>query len=123
MKPAFKRPNWWLKRVGPAWRKPKGLQSKLRQHQKSHGFLPNPGYGLPRAVRGLHPSGFTEVQVSNVSQLMGLKPDVHAVRISATVGNLKRNAIQEAANAAGLRVLNPKKITIRMKKEQKKEVG
>lgn len=121
-KPEFKRVNWILRRVGPAWRKPKGVHGKLRQHEKSRGFLPQPGYGSPREARGLHPTGLKEAMVGNPEQLKDLKAGVHAVRIIGSVGNLKRNAIQIAAESSGLTVLNPRKITIRMKekKEEKK---
>lgn len=114
-RPAFKRANWRTARVGTAWRRPKGLQSKLRQHQKSHGWRPQPGYGSPAAVRGRHPSGLFEVMVSSPAQLAGLDPSTSAVRISGGVGGLKRHAIQAVAQSAGLVVLNPKKITIRQK--------
>ena len=114
-RPAFKRPNWHLKRVGPSWRKPKGMQSKLRQHQKDHGWLPNTGYGSPLAARGFHPSGLREVFVTNAEQLNGLDPKSVALRIGGTVGKLKRNSIQEAAKAVGLTVLNPKKFVLRQK--------
>ena len=117
-KPEFKRVNWILKRVGPAWRKPKGLHNKLRQHEKSRGFLPQPGYGSPRETRGLHPTGLKEVMVNNPAELSTLKADLHIVRIGGSVGNLKRNAIQNAAQSAGLKVANPRKIIIRLKENK-----
>ncbi len=115
VKPAFKRANWHLKRVGQMWRKPKGMHSKLRQHIRSHGWLAQAGYGSPLAAKGLHPTGLTEVLVNNQPELVNLKPDVHAVRIAGGVGNAKRIVIQDAAKVAGLKVLNPKKIEIRRK--------
>lgn len=120
-KPAFKRANWYLKRVGPAWRKPKGMHSKLRQHIKSHGWLPQAGYGSPMSSKGLHPTGLREVLVSNVMQLSELKPNTHAVRIAGGVGNAKRIVIQDAAQVADLKVLNPRKIVIRKKAKQEKK--
>jgi large subunit ribosomal protein L32e len=117
-KPAFKRANWYLVRVGQTWRKPKGMHNKLRQHIRSHGWLPQAGYGSPLAAKGLHPTGLREVLVSNVAQLSELKPNAHVVRIAGSVGNAKRVVIQDAAQVAGLKVLNPRKITIRRKEKK-----
>lgn len=120
-KPAFNRVNSGLVRVGFSWRKPKGVHGKLRQHEKSRGFLPQPGYGSPKEVRGMHPTGLKEVMVNNPSEINGLKADVHIIRIGGTVGNLKRNAIQNAAEKAGLKIVNPRKITIRFNPKETKK--
>ncbi|MFA7562986.1 MAG: 50S ribosomal protein L32e [Methanoculleus sp.] len=111
-KPAFKRRGLHRKtKLEDVWRRPRGLQSKQRRQFKAKGALPRPGYGAPAAVRGMHPSGYTEVRVFTPSDLVDLNPETQAVRIAGSVGNRKRGAIQEQALALGLKVLNAKDLT------------
>lgn len=116
---AFKRDGYGKKRqLSDSWRKPKGQHNKQREQKKAKGALPKPGYGSPIAVRGMHPSGFFEVLVSSLKELEGLDPKTQAVRISGTVGNRKRVGLQEAAIAAGLKVLNVKTVKSDIKTEK-----
>src|SRR2546428_13128837 len=72
-RPKFRRQEWFrYRKFGDEWRKPQGGQSKLRRHFGYRWNLPSIGYRGPRAVRGLHPSGFQEVLVHNERQLDGL---------------------------------------------------
>ena len=64
------------------------------------------GYRGPKAVRGLHPSGFEEVMVYNADALNDIDPKVQAVRIGGTVGVKKRLVIEARAAELGIRVLN-----------------
>ncbi len=113
-KPEFLRQNARsLKRVGEKWRLPRGRQSKLRRHKTSRGFLPHPGYGSPRQVKFMHPSGVQEVLVSNLSQVEGVDGSKQAIRIAAAVGSKKRNDIQKKATEMGIRILNPKNLEVR----------
>jgi large subunit ribosomal protein L32e len=98
------------KQIADSWRKPRGLHSKKRIQKKAKGPLPSPGFGSPVAVKGMHPSGFREVLVFTSTEMGGLDPGIHAVRIGASVGNRKRLVLQEQAMAAGLKVLNPRDI-------------
>ncbi|MDD1665961.1 MAG: 50S ribosomal protein L32e [Methanomicrobiales archaeon] len=100
------------KRLAAVWRKPKGRHNKLRRQIKAKGPLPRPGYGSPAAVRGLHPSGLSDILVANEAMLAGLDPEVHAVRIAAGVGMKKKMEIQKKAMDAGLRVLNPRPVPV-----------
>ena len=105
--PRFLRNEWFrYKRLKRVWRRPRGQTNKLREN---YGYRPAKvriGYGKPRSVRGLHPSGFREVPVFRVQDLEGLDPKVEAVRIGSTVGTRKRRAIVESADKQGIRVLN-----------------
>jgi large subunit ribosomal protein L32e len=114
---SFKRDGYGKKRqLSDSWRKPRGQHNKQREQKKAKGALPKPGYGSPIAVRGMHPSGFFEVLVSSIKELEGLDSKTQAVRISATVGDRKRVALQEAALAAGLKVLNARTVKAKAKK-------
>ena len=106
-RPRFRRQEWFrYRKFGDEWRKPKGGQSKLRRHFGYRWNLPSIGYRGPRAVRGLHPSGFQEVLVHNERQLEGLDATKQAVRIAHDVGARKREIIEKACDEKLLRVLN-----------------
>ena len=120
----FKRDGFGKKRqLSDSWRKPRGQHNKQREQKKAKGALPKPGYGSPIAVRGMHPSGFFEVLVASIKELEGLDNKTHAVRISATVGDRKRVALQDAAIAAGLKVLNIHTVRIKAKKAPAKDAA
>jgi large subunit ribosomal protein L32e len=102
-----------FKRVGKKWRRPRGDQSKLRKHKKSKGFIPHPGYGSPKSVRGLHPSGFEEVLVFNTKDLERIDPQKQACRIASTVGKKKRIEIMKKTEEKKIKVLNPFKIEVK----------
>ena len=106
--PQFNRQDHHKKnRVGTSWRRPRGTLSKLRRGIKGKGATVEAGFRSPKAVRGKHPSGFEEVRVHNVDDLDGVDGDVEAVRIASKVGARKRERIEDVAEDAGIRVLNP----------------
>ncbi len=112
-KPDFRRYCWnkKLRLRDKSWRRPRGLHNKLRKRyggKWSGRITVNVGFGSPKAVRGLHPSGYVEVLVHNVKELEGLDPEKHAVRIASSVGMKKRLEIEARAAELGLKVLNPK---------------
>jgi large subunit ribosomal protein L32e len=107
-KPQFNRQDYHKKKRTPtSWRRPRGGLSKQRRGVKGKGPKVEAGYRTPKAVRGLHPSGFEEVRVENTDDLEGVDGDRQAVRIGSTVGARKRERIEERAEEAGIRVLNP----------------
>ena len=110
-KPSFKRQEGYrLKRLrskgGIGWRRPKGRHSKLRQKEKARGRHPSPGYGSPRAARGLSRSGLKEVRISTLSQLRDINPKTEAALIANAVGKAKRGRIIEQAKKTGVKVMN-----------------
>ncbi len=96
----------WV-RVKDSWRKVRGIDSATREKRRGRISLVSAGYRKPRAVRGVHPSGYVEVLVSRPADLDGLDPAVHAVRIEGTVGERKRQDIIRTADRLLLHVLNP----------------
>ncbi len=109
-RPAFLRQeahtHYRLMRRG--WRKPRGLQSRRRQHESHRVNVVSIGYGGPALTRDLHPSGFQEVRVSNVKELERVDPKRQAARVTAGVGRRKREDIEVRAEDLGVWVLNPK---------------
>ena len=107
-KPQFNRQDYHIKKRTPkSWRRPRGGLSKQRRGVKGKGPKVEAGFRTPKAVRGRHPSGFEEVRVENTDDLEGVDGDREAVRIGSTVGARKRERIEEQAEEAGIRVLNP----------------
>jgi large subunit ribosomal protein L32e len=107
-KPAFRQQDYHKKKRTPeSWRRPRGGLSKQRRRMKGKGPVVEAGYRTPEAVRGRHPSGFEEVRVHTPSELEGIDGDSHAIRIASSVGGRKRERIEDQAEDAGVRVLNP----------------
>ncbi len=107
-KPKFRRQeSWRYKRVSPVWRKPDGIDSKMRKKVKGWPVQAEVGYRGPRRTRSLHPSGYEEVLVRNVDDLAGVDPNAQAIRISHTVGMKKRADIYVRAGEKHIHILNP----------------
>lgn len=117
-RPAFVRQeSWRYVRIHPEWRKPKGVDSKMRRQDKGWPPLVRVGYRGPVKARGLHPSGHYEVLVHRVSDLDSVVPGRDVARIGGTVGAKKREAILERATELGVRVVNPTGLRIIESKE------
>lgn len=95
------------KRLGKKWRKSRGWHSKVRIREKGKPKMPSVGYGAPRELRYLHPSGFREVLVSNVNDLQKIDPSKEVVKIAHAVGKKKRSGILKKAEELKIKVLNP----------------
>lgn len=100
--------SWRYKRLAvSSWRKPKGIDN----HQRKQKFRGRPGlvkvgYGGPKDVRGLHPSGFTDNLIHNVDELQRLNPKTDGVRIAHGVGTKKRLQIVTAAAEKKFKIFN-----------------
>jgi len=108
-KPNFRRQeSWRYKRIKENWRRPRGIDSKIRKRVK--GWLPSPGTGYrgPKEARGLHPSGYAEVLVHNVDDVEKVDPETQAIRIGRKVGGRKRVDISARAKERGIHILNPR---------------
>lgn len=99
--------SWRYKRVGLAWRKPKGIDNhQRRQKFRGRPGLVKVGYGGPKDARGLHPSGFTDNLVHNLVDLQRLDPKVDGVRIAHGVGTKKRVEIVAKAIEKKFKIFN-----------------
>lgn len=93
------------KRFAGRWKRPKGLQSKMRERRKGNPKYIEPGYGSPAAVRGATAEGLFPVVVRNISDLGKVKGD-EGVIISATVSMRNKVLIAKAAAERNLKLLN-----------------
>jgi len=114
-RPKFRRQeSWRYKRVREVWRRPDGVDSKMRKKVKGWPKSVEVGYRGPKEARGLHPSGYVEVLVQTVDDVEEVDPKTQAIRIAHTVGAKKRVEVTARAKERGIYILNPKE-------EEKKE--
>jgi len=107
-KPSFRRhESWRYSRLKESWRKPRGLDNKMRLKAKGWPKSVNIGYGGPKIARGLHPSGYFEVLVHTPDEVAKVDPKTHAIRIAHNVGTRKRIQIASLAREREIHVLNP----------------
>lgn len=106
-KPEFRRQeSWRYKRVHSSWRRPKGVDSKMRLKLGGRPKSVEIGYGSPSQIRGRNGSGRDEVLVYNADGLSKVSTS-QVVRIGHVVGKRKRIGILEKAKTLGLYVVNP----------------
>ena len=108
-KPVFRRYlSWrfWKFERREYWRKPKGIDNKMRLQLKGYPPIVKSGYGTDSSIRGLHPSGLKPARVASPKDLEGLDPQKHIVYIASTVGLRKRVELERMARERGFRLAN-----------------
>jgi|SRR5271157_13762 len=119
-KPCFARQeSWKYVRLKENWRRPHGLDNKVRKRFKGWPARVSVGYRGPRGARKLHPSGFEEVRMYNTEGLKKIDPKTQVVRIAHTVGKRARAKILVEAREKGITVLNVKLTKPATEKEEK----
>jgi large subunit ribosomal protein L32e len=109
-RPHFKRfESWRFVRIKDQWRKPRGIDNKMRTEEQGWPKSVKTGYRGPAAVRGLHPSGKEEVMVWNRADVEQVDAETQVARIGGSVGGRKRESILEKAKELNIRILNPGK--------------
>jgi large subunit ribosomal protein L32e len=106
--------EWRFLRIAhrESWRRPKGNDNKIRLEIKGYPKRVKVGYGKPRLVRNLHPTGFKLVIVHRPEDVDKVDPTREAIVIGRTVGLRKRVEIVRRAIERGVRVINVSKDVI-----------
>ena len=118
-KPNFVRQeSWKYMRLKENWRRPHGLDNKVRKRFKGWPHRVSAGYRGPKVARSLHPSGFKEVLVYNAEDLREIDLRTQAARISHTVGKRKRAQILTEAKKNDIVILNQRQTKETAKKEE-----
>jgi large subunit ribosomal protein L32e len=123
-KPDFVRPeSWRYVKLKESWRRPRGLDHKMRRKIKGWPPTVSVGYKGPKVARGLHPSGYKEVLVHNAKEISNIDPKTEAARIAHRVGKKKRVQIIAEAKKKKVFILNfkPAKELVEKEKEELEE--
>merc|ERR1712117_873829 len=104
-------------KVKPSWRKPKGIDNRVRRRFKGQYLMPSIGYGSNAKTRHMMPDGFKKFVVHNVKELelLLMLKGTHAAEIAHNVSSLKRKDIVERANQLSIKVTNS---TARLRSEE-----
>ncbi|XP_072046044.1 large ribosomal subunit protein eL32-like [Amphiura filiformis] len=95
-------------RVKPNWRKPKGIDNRVRRRFKGQQRMPNIGYGSAKKTRHTLPCGFKKFIVHNVKELeiLMMTNRRYAAEIAHGVSAKKRKTIVERAQQLAVHVTN-----------------
>jgi large subunit ribosomal protein L32e len=77
-------------KLSSSYRKPRGLQSKMRLNKKGYRGTPSCGYGSPNLVKNLTKEGLLPFVVSNLSDLDKIDVKKECIIISSRIGTKKR---------------------------------
>ncbi|KAK3213535.1 hypothetical protein GRF29_28g210999 [Pseudopithomyces chartarum] len=99
-----------FKCVDPSWRKPKGIDNRVRRRFKGQAAMPKIGYGSNKKTRHLMPSGHKAFVVNNARDvdLLLMHNQTFAAEISHSVSARKRIDIIAKAKQLGVKVTNSK---------------
>merc|ERR1712058_86378 len=99
-----------FKCVPSAWRKPKGIDNRVRRRFKGQMVMPSIGFGSNKKTRHMMPSGHKAFLVHNPKdvELLLMHNRTYAAEIAHAVSSKKRVEIIGKAKALGVKVTNPK---------------
>jgi large subunit ribosomal protein L32e len=91
------------------WRKPKGIDNRVRRKFKGMYKMPNIGYGSNSVTRHMMPSGFKKVLVHNVKELevLMMSNKTYCAEIAHGVSAKNRKTLVERAAQLAIRITNP----------------
>lgn len=91
------------------WRKPKGIDNRVRRKFKGMYLMPNIGYGSAKNTRHMMPSGFRKVLIHNVKELevLMMQNKKFCAEIAHGVSAKNRKTLVERAQQLAIRVTNP----------------
>ncbi|KAH6584368.1 hypothetical protein BASA60_000999 [Batrachochytrium salamandrivorans] len=86
-------------KIDASWRKPKGIDNRVRRRFKGQIAMPKIGYGSNSKTRHIMPNGFKKFLVNNVQdlELLLMHNRVFAAEIAHNVSSKKRATIVERA--------------------------
>ncbi|OAX81725.1 60S ribosomal protein L32 [Emergomyces africanus] len=99
-----------FKCVDASWRKPKGIDNRVRRRFSGQAAMPKIGYGSNKKTRHMTPSGHKVFLVQNPKdvELLLMHNRTYAAEIGHAVSSGKRINIIAKAKALGVKVTNPK---------------
>ncbi|GAA94810.1 uncharacterized protein L969DRAFT_90811 [Mixia osmundae IAM 14324] len=99
------------------WRKPKGIDNRVRRRFKGQTPMPKIGYGSNKATKHMMPNRLYKMVVSNVSELnlLLMHNKTYAAEIAHNISSKNRITLLERAKALGIKVTNA---SARLRKEE-----
>merc|ERR1711919_9173 len=90
------------------WRKPKGIDNRVRRRFKGMYVMPNIGFGSAKNTRHMLPTGFRKVLVHNVKELevLMMQNKKFCAEIAHGVSAKNRKVLVERAQQLCIRVTN-----------------
>merc|ERR1712170_98760 len=90
------------------WRKPKGIDNRVRRRFKGMYVMPNIGFGSAKNTRHMLPTGFRKVLVHNVKELevLMMQNKKFCAEIAHGVSAKNRKTLVERAQQLCIRVTN-----------------
>jgi large subunit ribosomal protein L32e len=90
------------------WRRPKGIDSRVRRGFRGNIIMPSIGYGTKAAHRHVMPDGFLKFRVSNVAELelLLMHNRSYAAEIAGNVSAPNRLKIVARAEQLNIKVTN-----------------
>merc|ERR1712055_1018747 len=97
------------KKLSRNWRKPKGIDNRVRRRFKGIYKMPNIGYGSAKLTKHMLPTGFRKVLVHNVKELevLMMQNKKFCAEIAHGVSSRNRKVLVERAQQLAIRVTNP----------------
>lgn len=91
-----------------SWRKPKGIDGRVRRRFKGAIPMPSIGFGSDKATRNVHPHGFRTVVINNASELemLMMHNRTYAATVAHSVSSRVRREIVQRAEQLAIRVTN-----------------
>ncbi|CAJ0938323.1 unnamed protein product, partial [Mesorhabditis belari] len=95
-------------RIRPNWRRPHGIDNRMRRRFKGTREMPNIGYGNNKQIKHVLPSGYQKVLVHNPKELemLLMQNQKYAAEIAHAVGAKKRKDIVERAKQLNIKLTN-----------------
>merc|ERR1712137_487842 len=95
-------------KVTESWRKPKGIDNRLRRKFRGMTRMPKIGYGSNSQTKHVLQNGFKKFRVFNTSdlELLLVHNRTYAAQIAHNVSSAKRRAIVDRAAQLNIKVLN-----------------
>jgi large subunit ribosomal protein L32e len=91
-----------------SWRKPKGIDGRIRRRFKGSIPMPSVGYGSNKETRNIHPHGFKTVVINNAKELemLMMHNRTYAATVAHSVSSRVRREIVGRAEQLAIRVTN-----------------
>ncbi|KAG7472916.1 hypothetical protein MATL_G00114130 [Megalops atlanticus] len=96
-------------KIAKNWRKPRGIDNRVRRRFKGQILMPNIGYGSNKKTKHMLPSGFRKFLVHNIKELevLMMSNRTHCAEIAHNVSSKNRKLIVERAAQLAIKITNP----------------